>query len=236
MEETKVKFDIGYWEQIESGEYEVRTRKGNPVRIVDWNYCTPDRHLLAVVEDDEGQEWAASYTPDGCYYDDKEESEYDLFVIMPAPDKPLTELEDAVYRCISAYDPEIMDDEGMLDAAREEAKDILKLASEELKPKYDNTKVDEELIDRMVNEKREASPFILGLSMYRCGLEDMYKRFADELTDAHKNADEIHYDKGYDDGVDYVITRILERLKGDEITEPVMYKFFFKNYKTPIDV
>ena len=236
MAKLKVKFDVGYLEQIKSGEYKLETRNGKPVRIVDWNYCTPDRHMLAVVKDDNGQEWSTSYTPDGYYYNDKEESEYDLFVIMPAPDKPITEFEDAVYRCISAYDPEILDDEDMLDAARKEAKVLLELASEELKPKYDNTKVDEELIERMVKKKRKESPIDINFGMYSCGLVDMYKRFADELTNAHKNADDVQYNKGCNDGVDYVITRILERLKGDEITEPVMYKFFFKNYKTPIDV
>ena len=125
----RIQFNIKYRPQIESGEYTVKTRSGNPVRIICWdrNSCTP---ICALITRDSGPEdyvWTdkeGRNTKSG-YYDD-------LFIITPDPD--LSEFEKA---CAQLYEEGCADGvsgEKLDNAAlKESIAEILRLARKELK-------------------------------------------------------------------------------------------------------
>ena len=62
----KIKFDIKYREQIESGEIKVITSHGEPAKIVKWN-CHGLYPLLVVMYDGNTDD-AAFYTSEGFGY------------------------------------------------------------------------------------------------------------------------------------------------------------------------
>lgn len=78
----KVKFDIKYRPQIESGEYKVETRDGRTVRIICWDGPCEERPIVGFIE---GWEEPDTFTSEGRYMPDVRE-DYDLFVILPLSD------------------------------------------------------------------------------------------------------------------------------------------------------
>lgn len=196
----KIPFDISYRPQIESGEYKVVTADDHPVRICCWD-AEEGWPIVALVKD---------YSPasDYCYpmmcdtagVSATKGRQKQLYVITPA----LSDFEKQVLHCIEGYDPEIMDDEEMRASAVEEAKKLLDIARNELQPKYDATKVDEQLIEKMVNDKFKQFDMVVNpentKSFYKQGLYDMYKQFAEELDEAFKHQDEVIFSEGYDKG------------------------------------
>ena len=63
---AKIDFNIKYRLQIESGEYQVKTRGGYPVEIISWNANTGTYPIIGLVSHD-GEEFAVNYTKDGIY-------------------------------------------------------------------------------------------------------------------------------------------------------------------------
>lgn len=93
---ARIQFNIKYRSQIESGEYTVKTRSGNPARIICWDRdsSTP---ICALITRDSGPEdyvWAdkEGRNMKSGYYDD-------LFIITPDPDS--SEFEKA---CVQLYE------------------------------------------------------------------------------------------------------------------------------------
>lgn len=126
---AKIQFNIKYRPQIESGEYIVKTRSGNPVRIICWDRdsSTP---ICALITRDNGPEDYIWTNKEGRNM--KIETDDDLFIITPDPD--INEFEKA---CIQLYEEGRADGvsgEKLDDAAlKESIAEILRLARKELK-------------------------------------------------------------------------------------------------------
>lgn len=75
----KVPFDISYRPQIESGECKVVTRNDRPARIICWD-CKGNIPIIALFEDEPGEEFSTYYTNDGKSIDAEDS---DLFVLLP---------------------------------------------------------------------------------------------------------------------------------------------------------
>ena len=126
---ARIQFDIKYRPQIESGEYIVKTRSGNPARIICWDRdsCTP---ICALITRDSGPEDYIWTNKEGRNM--KIETDDDLFIITPDPD--LSEFEKA---CVQLYEEgraDGMSGEKLDNAAiKESIAEILRLARKELK-------------------------------------------------------------------------------------------------------
>ena len=86
----KIPFDIKYRPQIESGEYKVKTRNGESVRIICWD--KQGECPIVVLSCVDGDEGVYTYHENGHCINN--ESIYDLFIITP--EEELTEFEKAV--------------------------------------------------------------------------------------------------------------------------------------------
>lgn len=86
----KIPFDIKYRPQIESGEYKVKTRNGESVRIICWN--KQGECPIVVVSCVDGDDGVYTYHENGHYVN--YESIYDLFIVTP--EEEMTEFEKAV--------------------------------------------------------------------------------------------------------------------------------------------
>lgn len=206
----KKQFDISMRPQIESGEYKVITRDGHPVRIL--CYDRKGKFNIIALVDDGYIEIKQEYTPDGCLLHDKSEHRLDLFVITPEPE--MTEFEKGIYDMMVCRTNEATISE---EYARQYSSKLLELARKELQPKYDDAKVDDELIERMTESKVCLTPDVTWF--YREGLRDMYKQFAEELDVAFKHQDEVVYNRGYDKGQ----KEVLKDLPKWEQTESSFY-------------
>ena len=193
----KKQFDISMRPQIEIGEYKVITKSGQEVRIVCWDMNTSNGTLLVALVKGIGGEFEKmrSYTLEGKCKSASEDAS--LFVITPEPE--LTEFEKACKRMMLNW-CESNDWALDNDFVREEAAKLEEIAKKWFAPKYDATKVDEQLIGAMVSRKKKESPNLLGMSLYEEGLRDMYKQFAEELDVAFKHQDTVIFDNGYDKG------------------------------------
>lgn len=189
----KKKFDISMRPQIESGEYKVVTRGGQPVRIV--CYDRKGKFNIIALIDDGYIECKEEYTPDGCLLQDKSEHRLDLFVIIPEPE--MTEFEKGIYDMMVDRTNEATISE---EYARRYSSKLLELARKELQPEYDATKIDESLVNRMLikwcdRKLARDVPYSGGESdAYIEGLRDMYKQLAHLIEDSKRQ-----YDKGYGD-------------------------------------
>lgn len=192
----KKKFDIKYRPQIESGEYKVVTRDGRDARIL----CYDRKGLFSVIAlvNNLEVETMEEYTPDGHLLSDKKPHSLDLFVITPEPE--LTEFEKACKQMMLNWcertEFDIEDD-----FVRNEAAKLEKFVLRVFRPKYDATKVDESLIVQMLldaNNKYHLNA--TAIELYKKGLIDMYKQFANELEEAFNHQDDVVYDRGYDKG------------------------------------
>ena len=119
----KINFDVKYRPQIESGEYKVETRGGNPIRILALDL--PSDFPIATAEfTKDNRVIVESYSVDGWVgYGEKENN---LFIVTP--EEELTEFEKAIKRaficagCSSVYNGIVKDT----------ASELLALAREEL--------------------------------------------------------------------------------------------------------
>ena len=145
---ARIQFDIKYRSQIESGEYIVKTRSGNPVRIICWDRdsSTP---ICALITRDSGPEDYVWTNKEGRNM--KIETDDDLFIITPDPD--LSEFEKA---CAQLYEEGRADGESgeKLDngALKESIAEILRLARKEIEIETPETK---ENIIRKIREQVE---------------------------------------------------------------------------------
>lgn len=83
---AKIPFSIDYRSQIESGEYKVKTRFGEPVEIVKWD-CRGEYPILACIFDGDTDD-SAFFSNDGKGMSGSEDV---LYIITPEPE--LTEFE-----------------------------------------------------------------------------------------------------------------------------------------------
>lgn len=98
----KIPFSIEYKEQIESGEYKVKTKSGQEVRIVCWDMNTCNGTLIVALVKGYGGEYEKmrSYTLDGKCKGASEEAS--LFIHTPEPE--LTEFEKSIVKLIDEID------------------------------------------------------------------------------------------------------------------------------------
>ncbi len=73
-------FNINYKQKIESGEYDVVTRQGVPVRIVCWDRKNFDGYSIIALVKGNYKEEVVLLTNKGKYYLTKLQSRYDIFV------------------------------------------------------------------------------------------------------------------------------------------------------------
>lgn len=99
---AKILFDIKYRPQIESGEYKVETRDGNPVRIICWDLKgNEDFFIMALVEKN-GREVSYCYHATGCCKAALDpDGKDDLFLITPEPE--LSEWETFLSGCLQKH-------------------------------------------------------------------------------------------------------------------------------------
>ena len=121
---AKIPFDIKYRPQIESGEYKVKTRFGEPVEIVKWD-CRGEYPILACIFDGDTDD-SAFFSNDGKGMSGSEDV---LYIITSEPE--LTEFEKAVKNMMSPYVK--MPDE----IHKENAAHLLELARKELESEFD---------------------------------------------------------------------------------------------------
>lgn len=178
--------------QIESGEYKVVTRDNHPAKILCWD--AKGIPIVALVREEEETDIPYSYNNDGSFVW-KEIHDEDLFVITQEPE--LTEFEKFFAKVLDSYNGVEID---VPSAVAVNAPTLLELARKELQPKYDATKVDEALIDKMAKEFKGTIGITAEVTAYIEGLTDMYKQFAEELDEAFKHQDDVVYNEGYDKG------------------------------------
>lgn len=126
----KILFDIKYKSQIESGEYKVETRDGRPVEILKWNAKAKDGACIIASIEEDGEEEAYQFFPNGSAVSSKSSDEYcaDLFIITPEPE--LSEWETFISGCLQKH--------GLLDCgaadriAQNCSAELLELARKEL--------------------------------------------------------------------------------------------------------
>lgn len=126
---SRLKFDIKFRPQIESGKYTVQTRDGRPARIICWDRKGSDQPLVALVTtaiDFEQSFWVRA---DGIY-EGTMGHDYDLFILTDEPE--LSEWEKEICGITNLNLSFSMTDE-VKDAARR----VLDLARKELEPEFD---------------------------------------------------------------------------------------------------
>ena len=120
---AKIKFDVKYRPQIESGEYRVETKAGCPVRIVCWDMaCELPILGLVLLNDEKAEEMAVGFTNKGTnllgnpLYDK-------LFIVTP--EEEMTEFEkavDAIYESCGVKELQV----------KKKASELLALAREQI--------------------------------------------------------------------------------------------------------
>ena len=195
----KIPFDIKYRPQIESGEYKVVTADDHPVRICCWN-AEEDWPIVALVKDyNEKSDYCYPMMCDTAGVSATKGKQKQLYVITPEPE--LTEFEIFLAKILETFNGVEID---VSSAVAAYAPTLLRLASKGLQLKYDATKVDEQLIEKMVNDKFKQFDMVVNPEntkhFYKQGLCDMYKQFAAELEEAFKHQDDVVYNQGYDMG------------------------------------
>lgn len=130
----RIPFDIKYRPQIESGEYKVETRDGNPVRIICWDKdgSHPIVALVTTYSDfnESFSEHIFQYGIDG-YYIARFESDYDLFIVTM--EEKMTEFE----KCLGfamGFSLNDMEENrnGVIKHIKDAAKGLLALAEKEI--------------------------------------------------------------------------------------------------------
>lgn len=130
----KIPFDIKYRPQIESGEYKVITRCGQPVRIICWdaNSDSPIVYLVTEHDDLDNRDKEYGYTCNNYGRAFPTKASRDIFIITPEPE--LTSWQKFISGCLQKH--------GLLDCghadriAKERSAELLKLAKKELVPLF----------------------------------------------------------------------------------------------------
>ena len=99
----RLKFDIKFRPQIESGEYKVETRDGRTVRVICWDRAAkedqPKDLKLCVLVPENGGEAIYYYYSDGTKW--VKDACFDLFIVTPEKEEEeLSEFDDCVRRLI----------------------------------------------------------------------------------------------------------------------------------------
>ena len=178
----KIDFNVKYRPQIESGEYKVETRDGEPAKIIYWDLKGYDDDIkLVVIIGEDGSQGVITMSKSGSFYSDYlvgEEHRYDLFIVTPEP--KLTEFEtalkDLLYHCVG----EGMSGKDMEKLARENSSRLLDLAKKELCIGY--TKYLQGHIDGVASSEKE----------YQTGYFDGHSAAEKEIyTQLNKQMDKI---------------------------------------------
>lgn len=123
----KIPFDIKYRPQIESGEYKVKTRTGESVRIICWD--KQGECPIVVVSCVDGDEGVYTYHENGHYVNG--EGIYDLFIVTP--EEEMTEFELFLFNAV--LDNSFVGakgNENALEMTKKIAPELLALAKKEL--------------------------------------------------------------------------------------------------------
>lgn len=132
---SRLKFDIKYRPQIESGEYEVKTRFGEPVEIVKWD-CRGEYPILACIFDGDTDD-SAFFSNDGKGISGSEDV---LYIITPEPE--LTDFEKKLWEVLKSEGSPIGPIEKFTNADKEVfhsyAAELLAIAKEECKNQIKN--------------------------------------------------------------------------------------------------
>lgn len=135
----RLKFDIKYRPQIESGEYKVETKAGCPVRIVCWDMaCELPILGLVLLNDEKAEEVAVGFTNEGTNL--LGEPLYDkLFIVTP--EEEMTDFEKKLWEVLKSEGSPIGPIEKFTNADKEVfrsyAAKLLSLAREQLQPEID---------------------------------------------------------------------------------------------------
>lgn len=98
---SRLKFDIKFKPQIESGEYKVETRDGKPARILCWDKVDEcGQYIVALVQYTPEHENMISVCEDGIYKGTYGHG-YDLFIITQEPE--LSEFEERIFKLLCQY-------------------------------------------------------------------------------------------------------------------------------------
>lgn len=126
----KIPFSIEYKEQIESGEYKVKTKSGQEVRIVCWDMNTCNGTLIVALVKGYGGEYEKmrSYTLDGKCKGASEEAS--LFIHTPQPE--LTEFEKVYSKVKYSSEPYVVFSDEQLAQFKEEASTLLDSARRQI--------------------------------------------------------------------------------------------------------
>lgn len=143
---SRLKFDIKFRPQIESGEYKVVTGDGRPVKIVCWDKKAfrGRFEIVGLVSTSQGDaETVQLYYQDGTLIASYWNENYKLFIVTPEPE--LSEFEEEVRVCVrknlttcikDGNGREIMSSTIFIDddTAKKMAAELLELARKELEP------------------------------------------------------------------------------------------------------
>lgn len=123
-----IDFDI---EKAKSGDYEIITENGLPVRIVCWDKQDGVFKIVGLVKNRDGYEFCQSYDENGSARED--DTAFDLRLVCPDPD-PMSELTDFEYKVGSSMYGSYIDEinEEGLACVRATARELLDLAKMEL--------------------------------------------------------------------------------------------------------
>ena len=121
-----IDFDL---EKAKSGEYEIETENGSPVRIICWDKQDGEFKLVGLVKDTDGYEYCKSYDEHGDAHEG--DSSFDLRLVCPDPVSELTDFEYKVGCSMYGSYIDEMNEEGLA-CVRATARELFDLAKMEL--------------------------------------------------------------------------------------------------------
>lgn len=128
-----IEFDI---EKAKSGDYEIVTRNGAPVRIVCWDKQDGVFKIVGLVKNCDGYEFCQSYDEHGSAHEGGF-SPFDLQLVCPDPDPKFTDFEYAVGKEIYGEQRFVLEVDGgnedIINGAKESAAHLYELAKKQFK-------------------------------------------------------------------------------------------------------
>lgn len=146
-----IEFDL---EKAKSGEYEIVTENGLPVRIVCWDKQDGVFKIVGLVKNRDGYEFCQSYDEHGSARED--DTAFDLRLVCPDPVSELTDFEYAVGKEIYGNQRFVLEVDGgnedIINGAKESAAYLYKLAKKQFE--------DEQPVEQENDENKPTKMFI----------------------------------------------------------------------------
>ena len=150
-----IDFDI---EKAKSGEYEIKTENGLPVRIICWNKQDGEFKIVGLVKGRDGYEFCQSYDEHGSALE--ADKSFDLQLICPDPVSELTDFEYAVGKEIYGEQRFMLEVDGgnedIINGAKESAAYLYELA----KKQFEDEQPVEQENDGMYDDNTPTKMFI----------------------------------------------------------------------------